>query len=50
MPCLEIDYVGPVSARIADRHYVMEKGRVVWSGDSAALLADEAMQHRYLGV
>ena len=37
-------------ARIADVHYVLEKGRVVWSGTSAALSADREMQHRYLGV
>ena len=36
--------------RIADRHYVLEKGRVVWSGPSAALAANEDVQHRYLGV
>jgi branched-chain amino acid transport system ATP-binding protein len=36
--------------RIADRHYVLEKGRVVWSGPSAALAANEEVQHRYLGV
>ncbi len=36
--------------RIADRHYVIEKGRVVWSGSSAQLLANPTVQHRYLGV
>ena len=36
--------------RVADRHYVLEKGRVVWSGTSAELAADKNMQHRYLGV
>ena len=36
--------------RIADRHYVLEKGRVVWSGPSAALAANADVQHRYLGV
>jgi branched-chain amino acid transport system ATP-binding protein len=36
--------------RIADRHYVIEKGRVVWRGDSAALRADPGVRHRYLGV
>jgi branched-chain amino acid transport system ATP-binding protein len=36
--------------RIADRHYVIEKGRVVWTGDSPALRAAEAVRHRYLGV
>lgn len=36
--------------RIADRHYVMEKGRVVWQGESAALDDDERLKNRYLGV
>jgi branched-chain amino acid transport system ATP-binding protein len=36
--------------RVADRHYVLEKGRVVWSGTSAELAAAEEVQHRYLGV
>jgi branched-chain amino acid transport system ATP-binding protein len=36
--------------RIADVHYMLEKGRVVWSGTSAALSASEDVQHRYLGV
>ena len=36
--------------RVADRHYVLEKGRVVWSGNSAELAADRNLQHRYLGV
>jgi len=36
--------------RVADVHYMLEKGRVVWSGDSAALAANEDIQHRYLGV
>jgi len=36
--------------RIADRHYVLEKGRVVWSGVSAKLAADRDVRRRYLGV
>ena len=36
--------------RIADRHVVIEKGRVVWSGDSAALAADGEVRGRYLQV
>ena len=36
--------------RLADRHVILEKGRVVWSGASAALSADHALQRRYLGV
>jgi branched-chain amino acid transport system ATP-binding protein len=37
-------------ARVADRHYVLEKGRVVWSGGSADLAANRDIQHKYLGV
>jgi len=36
--------------RIADRHYIIEKGTVVWSGDSATLRGQEDVLHRYLGV
>ena len=36
--------------RIADTHYILEKGRIVWSGSSAELAAHEDVQHRYLGV
>jgi branched-chain amino acid transport system ATP-binding protein len=36
--------------RVADRHYVLEKGRVVWSGGSAELGDNPEVQHRYLGV
>ena len=41
--------IGPLK-RLADRHYVVEKGRVVWSGDSAALTAQPDVLHRYVGV
>ena len=37
-------------ARLADRHYIVEKGRVAWHGDSQALLADPALLHQYVGV
>ncbi len=36
--------------RIADRHYIIEKGKVVWRGTSAELRADTEIQHRHLGV
>ncbi len=36
--------------RMADVHYMLEKGRVVWTGSSAELAANEDVQHRYLGV
>jgi branched-chain amino acid transport system ATP-binding protein len=34
--------------RLADRHVVLEKGRVVWTGSSAELTADPAITNRYL--
>ena len=36
--------------RLADRHVVVEKGRVVWTGDSATLAADATVRQRYLQV
>ena len=36
--------------QIADRHTILERGRVVWHGTSAQLEADPAIWHRYLGV
>jgi len=36
--------------RIADRHVVIEKGHVVWTGTSAALAADASIKARYLQV
>jgi len=31
-------------------HYIIERGRAVWSGTSAQLIAEPDLQHRYLGV
>ena len=36
--------------RLADHHYVLEKGRTVWSGDSAALERDVASVERFVGL
>jgi branched-chain amino acid transport system ATP-binding protein len=35
---------------LADRHVIVERGRVAWQGSSRALAADRALWHRYLGV
>ena len=37
-------------ARLADHHCILEKGQVVWQGDSTALRADPQLTSRYLGV
>ena len=47
---LVIDKNVAALTRIADRHYIIEKGRVVWSGTSEALLVQPEIQHKYLGV
>ena len=35
---------------IADRHYVIERGRVTWTGTSRELATAPDIQHRYLGI
>ena len=41
--------LGPLM-KLADRHYVMERGKVVWSGDTAMLGAQHEALAKYLGV
>jgi branched-chain amino acid transport system ATP-binding protein len=41
--------IGPL-LRLADRHYVVEKGRIVWQGTSQALRAQPEVVAQYLGV
>ncbi len=47
---LVIDKDVEALSRIADRHYILEKGQVVWSGRSSHLDADPDLAHRYLGI
>jgi branched-chain amino acid transport system ATP-binding protein len=47
---LVIDKNVDALTRIADRHYVIERGRVVWTGTSRELADASDIQHRYLGV
>ncbi len=47
---LVIDKNVDALTRIADRHYIIERGRVVWSGSSSELANAADIQHRYLGV
>lgn len=41
--------IGPLM-KLANRHYVLEKGRIAWSGSSEQLRADPAVLHKYVGV
>ena len=47
---LLIDKNIEVMMRLADRHYVLEKGRTVWAGSSADFVANVELAHRYVGV
>lgn len=37
-------------ARIADQHFIVEKGQTVWSGSSVELESDRSISTRYLGL
>jgi branched-chain amino acid transport system ATP-binding protein len=47
---LVIDKNVDALTRVADRHYIIERGRVVWTGSSPELAAAPDIQHRYLGI
>ncbi|MFK5978142.1 MAG: ABC transporter ATP-binding protein [Rhizobiaceae bacterium] len=36
--------------KIADRHYIIEKGKIAWQGNSSQLVADQGLRVKYLGV
>ena len=37
-------------AQIADRHYIIEKGAIVWQGSPVALIENDEIKHRYIGI
>jgi branched-chain amino acid transport system ATP-binding protein len=37
-------------SRIGDRHYILEKGRTVWTGTSTDLMRDDELCHRFLSA
>jgi branched-chain amino acid transport system ATP-binding protein len=47
---LVIDKNVDALAKLADRHVVMEKGRIAWSGTTQELIADSEVKNRYLHV
>jgi branched-chain amino acid transport system ATP-binding protein len=47
---LVIDKNVDALTRIGDRHNIVERGQIVWEGNSAELSSNEEVQHRYLGV
>ena len=48
--CIIVDKNIKQLVEIADRHMILVRGRVVFEGDSEALLRDPDMLHRHLGV
>jgi branched-chain amino acid transport system ATP-binding protein len=50
MSILIIDKEVDALCGVADRHYVLEKGEIVWNGSTVALRDDEALLESYLGV
>lgn len=47
---LLIDKNIAVLKKLADRHYIVEKGRTVWRGTSADLERDRDQVHAYVGI
>ena len=47
---LVIDKNVDALTRNGDRHYIVERGQIVWEGNSSELSSNEELQHRYLGV
>ena len=47
---LVIDKELEALCELADRHYVIEKGEIVWSGSTAELMASPEIHETYLGV
>jgi branched-chain amino acid transport system ATP-binding protein len=47
---LVIDKYVQKLVQLADQHTLIERGKVVWQGGSAALDADRALWQRYIGV
>ena len=39
-----------VCTQLADRHCILEQGRIVYTADNASFLADDEVKDRYLGV
>ncbi|NUO85650.1 MAG: ABC transporter ATP-binding protein [Cupriavidus sp.] len=50
VPILLVEQNLEVCTQLADRHVIIEQGRVVYTGSNDAFRADEAVKDRYLGV
>jgi branched-chain amino acid transport system ATP-binding protein len=50
VPILLVEQNLAVCTELADRHYILELGRIAYHGTSAEFAVDEAAKDRYLGV
>ncbi len=50
LPVLLVEQNLKVCDALADRHYVLEQGRVVYEGSAAAFRADPTIKNRYLAL
>ena len=50
LPVLLVEQNLEVCTQLADRHYIIEQGRIVYEGSNADFIADTAVKDRYLGV
>lgn len=50
LPVLLVEQNLEVCTQLADRHYIIEQGRIVYESSNADFIADTAVKDRYLGV
>lgn len=50
MPIILVEQNLQVCTQLADRHYIIEQGRIVYEATNAEFLADDSVKDRYLGV
>ena len=50
VPILLVEQNLAVCMALADRHYILELGRIAYEADAATFRSDAAARHRYLGV
>ena len=50
MPIILVEQNLAVCTQLADRHYIIEQGRIVHTATNAAFIEDDRIRDRYLGV
>ncbi len=50
VPIILVEQNLAVCTALADRHYILEQGRIVYHGSNAEFLGDDSVKDRYLGV